>query len=109
MAEAPTLHWLSSGTDRDALFQAQRASVLEMAFVAFVEGDDEGHVPALGSQAKEANGIMGRVEGSSLNRQSEGLASVIEGCQTVDAVVTVAVSYGDDHRQLAGVLRAVGS
>ena len=79
-----------------------------MIFVAFIEGDDEGHLPALGGQAEEADGIVGSVEGRDADRQVEGFATVIEGCQAMDAVVAVTVGDGDHERQLTGVLGAVG-
>jgi hypothetical protein len=81
---------------------------MEVALVALIEWDNEGHMPPLGSQAKEADGIVCGVEGSDADGQAKGLTAVIEGRQAVDGVVTVAVSDGDDEGQLAGTLGRVG-
>ncbi len=70
---------------------------MKVILVTLVEGDDEGHVPTLGGQAEEAQGIVGGIQGSGLDRQVEGFAAVVERDQAEDAVVAVAVSHGDDQ------------
>jgi hypothetical protein len=65
-------------------------------------------MPALSSQAKEPQGIVGCIQGSGLDGQAEDFAGVVEGGEAVDAVVAVAVGHGDDEGQLTTMAQAVG-
>jgi hypothetical protein len=38
-----------------------------MAFIALIERDDKSHVPTLGGQTEEAQGIVSGVQGGSLD------------------------------------------
>jgi hypothetical protein len=67
-AEAPGLHGQASLADGDALLETEGTSVAQVVRVALVEGDDESHLPALGGQAKEAQGIVGGIQGGGLDR-----------------------------------------
>lgn len=49
---------------------------------------------------------MSLVQRSGLDREAEGLTSVIERSEAVDAVMAVAVGDGDGERQLAAMLEA---
>jgi hypothetical protein len=82
---------------------------LEVSLVALVDGDDEGHVPPVGSQAEEAQSVVGLVQGGGLDGQAEGFAGVIESGEALDTVVAVAVGDRDEQGQLASVLEAVES
>ena len=53
-AEAPAFHGQASLAEGDALFESQGTSVAQVILVALVERDDEGHLPTLSGQAKEA-------------------------------------------------------
>jgi hypothetical protein len=64
-------------------------------------------MPALSSQAKEPQSIVGRIQGSGLDGQAKGFAGVVEGGEAVDAVVAAAIGQGDDERQLAAMVQAV--
>ena len=108
IAEASLFHGETSGTDGDMLFESQRASILQVTLVALIEGDDEGHTPTGSGQTEIANGIVGSIQGSSLDRESKGLPRVVESGKSVDGIVTVAVGNGDHQRKLAAVLEGVG-
>ena len=115
--EAATLHRQASGADGDAVVEAQRASVAQVTFIAFVERDDESHMPALRGQAEKADGIVGRVEGSGLDRQVEEVTTAIESGHAEDTVVAVAdfgelsrvVGDGNDEWELAGMAEGISS
>jgi hypothetical protein len=94
--------------DGNTAFETQRASVLEVVLIAFVERDDECHLPADGDQTKETNGIVGCVQRGGLDRQAEEFAAAVESDQAVDGVVTVAVSHRDDQGELTAMAEAVG-
>lgn len=64
-----------------------------MILVTLIEGGDKGHLPTMGSQAEEAQGIVGRVQGSGLDGQVEDFVASVEGGQAVDAIVAVAVGH----------------
>ena len=106
--KAPAFHTQAGRTDRDALFEPQRASVMQVVLVAFVERDDESQAPALSGQTKESQSIVSCIEGGGLDGEAESFAGVIEVGEAVDTVVAVAVSQGDEERQLATMLETVG-
>ena len=108
IAEASLFHRETSGTDRDVFFKSQGASISQVALVALIEGDDEGHTPTGSGQTEVANGIVGSIQGSSLDRESKGLPGVVESGKSVDRIVTVAVGNGDHQRKLAAMLEGVG-
>ena len=54
-------------------------------------------MPALSGQAKEPQDIVGRIQGSGLGEEAEGFTGAIESREAVDAVVAVAIGYGDDE------------
>ncbi len=66
---------------------------MAIILVTLVEGDDEGHLPTMGSQAEEAQGIVGCIQGSGLDGQVEDFVASVEGGQAVDAIVAVAVGH----------------
>jgi hypothetical protein len=66
-------------------------------------------MPALSGQAKETQRIVGRIQRSGLGAEAEGLPGAIESRKAVNAVVAVAIGQGNDERQLAAMLEAVGS
>ena len=107
-AEASLFHRETSGTEGDIPFESQRASILQVALVALIERDDEGHAPTGSGQTEVANGIVGGIQGSSLDRESKGLSGVVESGKSVDGIVTVAVGNGDHQRKLAAMLEGVG-
>ena len=73
---------------------------MEVVLVALIEWDNEGHVPALDSQAVEADGIVCSVEGSEADGQAKGITAVKEGSQAMDAIVAVTVGDSDYEGQL---------
>jgi hypothetical protein len=107
-AEAGPFHRETSGTDGDMLFESQRTSISQVVLVALIEGDNEGHTPTGSGQTEVANGIVGSIQGSSLDRESKGLPRVVESGKRVDGIVAVAVGYGDHQRKLAAMLEGVG-
>ena len=107
-AEAPALHGQASLADGDASFEPQGTGVAQVVLVALVEGYDEGHMPALSSQAKEPQRIVGRIQGSGLEEEAEGFTGAIDSREAVDAVVAVAIGHGDDEGQLTAMAQAVG-
>ncbi len=56
-AEAPALHGQAGRADGDTFFEPQGTGIGQVGLVAFVEGYNKGHMPALSSQAKEPQGI----------------------------------------------------
>ena len=106
--EAPVLHGQASLADGDAFIESQGTGMAEVVLVALVEGYDEGHMPALSSQAKEPQGIMGRIQGNGLEEEAEGFTGAIESREAVDTVVAIAVGQGNDERQLTAMAQAVG-
>jgi hypothetical protein len=65
-------------------------------------------MPALSREAKEAECIVGCIEGSGLEAEAGGFPGAIENGQAVDAVVAAAIGQGDDEGQLTAMLEAVG-
>lgn len=108
IAEASTFHWKTSGTYGDIIFETQRASISQVVLVAFIERDDEGHTPTSSSQTEVPDGIVSSIQGDSLDRKSEGLASVVESGESVDGIVAVAVGDGNRQGELAAMLEGVG-
>ena len=108
VAEASEFHGAVGDTDGDALLESQRAGVVQMALVTLVEWNDQRHVPALGSQAEIADDIVGRIQRGSLERPAQAFPPLIEGGQTEDTVVAIAIGHGDDQRQLAAMLERIG-
>jgi hypothetical protein len=108
VAEASSFHWETGDAYGDIIFETQRASISQVALVAFIERDDEGHPPAGSGQTEVSNGIVSGIQGSSLDREPKGLASVVESGEGVNGIVTVAVGNGDHQRELAAMLEGVG-
>lgn len=66
-----------------------------IVLVALIERDDEGHTPMGSGQTEVANGIVGSIQGSGLDRKPSSLPSVVECSESVDRIVAVAVSDGE--------------
>ena len=94
-------------TDRYPLFKAQGTSIEKVIFVTFIEGDDQSGLPALGSQAIEAEGIVSSIKANGLESEAEVFLSSIEADQSVDAIVAITVSQGDQQGQLASVVETI--
>ena len=107
-AEAPVLHGQAGLADGDSFFEPQGTGIAQVALVAFVEGYDEGHMPALSSQAEEPQGIVGRIEGSGMEEEAEAFTGTIDSREAMDAVVAATIGQGNGERQLAAMLEAVG-
>jgi hypothetical protein len=108
IAEASAFHRKTSSADGNIIFESQRASISEIVLVALIERDDEGHTPTGSGQAEVANGIVSSIQGSGLDREPKGLASVVESSESVDRIVAVAVGDRDHQGELAGMLEGVG-
>ena len=101
------LYRFSGGTDGHTVVETQRASVAQVTFVAFIDGNDERHMPALGSQTEQADGIVGSIKGSGEDGQAKKIPTTLESGHTQNAVVTIAVGDGDDKGKLTGMAQAV--
>lgn len=77
-AEAPAEHRFISGTEGSSIFKTQGAGIFEVVFVAFIEGDNQSHVPLFSGQAIESQGIVGFIERSGLEGQAAELACPVE-------------------------------
>lgn len=107
-AEASLFHREISGTEGEIIFESQRASISQVVLVAFIERDDEGHLPTGRSHTEVPDGIVSGIQGSDLDRKPEGLAGVVESSKCVDGIVTVAVGDGDQQGKLTAMLEGVG-
>ena len=107
-AEASVFHWTIGGTDRDAIFEAQGASISQVVRVARIEGNDESHTPTGSGQTEVTEGIMCGIQGNSLDRETEDFSCMVQDGKSVDGIVAVAVGNGDDQGELTAMLEGVG-
>ena len=101
--KAAAFHRFFGRTDGHAVIEPQRASIAQVTFVTFIEGNDERHMPALGSQAEQADGIVGSIKGSGEDGQAKDITTTIERGHAKDAIVAAAVGNGDDKGKLTGM------
>jgi len=100
--EAPALHGFCSGADGDALFEVQRASILQVVF-ALVERDGESQVPTLGGQAEEAQGIVACIQGSRVRSQMGNVETLgVPSCSSL--VKTRYGTFRESSSEKRGVL-----